>query len=167
MTIESPTSPSHLRILRLGLLTLAGAGVIGGMIELATLHHWNSFEQLVPWFVLGLLGLTSAALLVRPGGPAETVARLLAPGAIAASAFGMYAHVKANYDTGVLNRIWGERWESLSTLDRIWHAANGDVGPSPLLASGILAQIGICLLLASIVRSPEHSAGQSMPSAMP
>ena len=145
-----PAPGLHGEQLRRGVEGLAAVGVIGGVVELATLHHWNSTVQLIPWVALGALGLLVVLVAVRPVGGTVRVVRAGGVAAVAAAAYGMWEHVASNVDTGYLDRDWGDRWGDLSTIARIWHSVNGDVGPSPLLAPGVIAQIGLCLLLATV-----------------
>lgn len=67
-----------------------------------------------------------------------------------ASCLGIYEHVKGNYEAGPLDRVYGEKWDSTSTVSRVWHAVNGSVGPAPLLASGALGLIGLLVFLSTM-----------------
>ena len=70
------------------------------------------------------------------------------------SAFGIFEHVKANYDAGPLDRRYAARWETMSEPSRWWTAASGGVGPSPPLAPAVMAQAALCLALATAGRRP-------------
>lgn len=141
----SPPDPA--RSLRQGVLLLAAAATVGTLVELATLHHWKSTEQLIPWVVLGAALGGILSLLVHPRRGLVVAARWLSLLTLAGTALGVYQHIEGNLEAGPLDRVWGERWDSLSGAARLWHAANGDVGPAPLLASGVLAMIGLLVFL--------------------
>lgn len=148
---------STAQALRRGVLGLAALGVIGAVIELATLRHWDSAVQLIPWVALAVLGVLVVALAVRPSALVIRGARSGGAVALVASLFGMWEHVSSNMEAGVLDRVWGASWDNLSWFSRVWHSMNGDVGPSPLLAPGVIAQIGLCLVLATIgARAADH-----------
>ena len=135
--------------MRRGLLALCGAGVLGTAVELAMLRHWTSAVQLVPWTALPPLGVALGALAVRPGRTTVRAARAVALTVVLVAAFGIFEHVKANYDAGPLDRRYSTRWETMSEPSRWWAAAAGSVGPSPALAPAVLAQAAACLALAT------------------
>lgn len=135
------------RRLRAGLLGIAALGILGTAVELWSLHHWESPEQLIPWVVLGLLGLAVLAVAVRPARLVVRGGLALAAGAVGAGVYGIIDHVSSNLAAGPLDRDYGSRWATMGTLDRWWAAATGKVGPAPMLAPGVLAQVGLCLLL--------------------
>jgi hypothetical protein len=136
--------------LRTGILALAGLGAVGGLIELATLRHWGSALRMIPWVVLIVLLATVVIVAWRPTRVTLATARGLGVVALLATGFGIYEHIRENYSTAPLDQKYGDVWESMSFASRIWHAMNGSVGPSPLLAPALLAQVGLCLILATI-----------------
>ncbi|MFN8584999.1 MAG: hypothetical protein U0446_06735 [Dehalococcoidia bacterium] len=138
------------RQLRLALLALAGLGLAGTAVELVLERHWDGLEQLVPWPFLAA-GVVSLVLLsIRPGAASVRVARLLAAALFIGASVGIWRHVAANYDAGFLDFRYADRWPSMSGLDRWWHAATKSVGPAPVLAPGVLAQVGLALLFATV-----------------
>ena len=156
--VQRPTPDSDEpanRVLRKGLLALGAAGVVGTSVELAMQRHWTSALQLVPWAVLVPLGVAIGALWLRPGRATVKVARVVASIVVVTSGFGVFEHVKANYDAGPLDRRYSARWETMSEPARWWTAASGGVGPSPPLAPGVIAQAAFCLGLATV----HHPAG--------
>jgi hypothetical protein len=101
-----------------------------------------------------------AVVALRAGRPTAgrvRLARVLAALVVASALFGVWEHVCANFDAGVLDRRYSETWESLSLATRWWLAVSKTVGPSPPLAPGALAQAAICALLAT-VRHPSLTA---------
>ena len=145
-------------VLRRGLLGLSMLGVLGTMVELAALRHWDGAVQLVPWIVLAVLGAVVVAVALRPSGPVVLVARVIAGAGLVTTLFGVWEHIESNLNSGPLDRVWGERWDALSTVSQWWHAINGDVGPSPLLAPGSIALVCLSLLLATIGLDQRRSA---------
>jgi hypothetical protein len=77
------------------------------------------------------------------------VARAVALTVVVVAAFGIFEHVKANYDARPLDRRFSTRWQTMSEPSRWWAAASGGVGPSPALAPAVLAQAAACLALAT------------------
>lgn len=137
-------------LMRRGLLGIAALGVIGTMAELAALRHWDGPEQMVPWVVLALLGLVIVAVAVRPVRPVVAVTRVVSLVGLAATVFGIWEHIDSNIATAPLDRVWGPKWASLSGISKLWHAMNGDVGPSPLLAPGAIGVVCLCLALSTV-----------------
>lgn len=145
--------------LRAGLLALAAAGILGTAVELWTIHHWETAVQLIPWAALAVLatGVALVALAPRPG----TVRYALAVAAVsfASGAYGVVDHVSSNLSSGPLDGTYGPKWDGMSTLSRWWAAASGQVGPAPVLAPAVLAQIGACLLLAALWHPARRRSG--------
>ena len=139
-----------------GLLGLAGLGVVGTAAELAAIRHWQSTEQLIPWAVLSVMAAAILAVALRPTGSVLRGAGVLSLGTLVAGAYGVVEHVSSNLESGPLDRVYGPKWDSMGTLSRWWAAANGGVGPNPVLAPAVLAQIGLCLLLATWAHHALH-----------
>lgn len=138
------------RALRLALLGLAALGLLGTAVELVLERHWDGTEQLIPWPFLAIGTVSLALLIVAPTRRTVRVARLLAAALFVGAAVGVWRHVAANYDAGFLDFRYAERWPSMSGLDRWWRAATKTVGPAPVLAPGVLAQVGLALLFATL-----------------
>ncbi|MGE0227147.1 MAG: hypothetical protein AB7I38_01485 [Dehalococcoidia bacterium] len=135
--------------LRRALLALVGLGLLGTAVELVLERHWDGVEQLIPWPFLAA-GVVSFALLVaRPGRGTVQLARVLAAALFVGASIGVWRHVAANYDAGFLDFRYADRWPVMSGIDRWWHAATKTVGPAPVLAPGVLAQVGLALLFAT------------------
>lgn len=145
----SRTIDPHRRLRRYA-VALSAVGAVGGLVELATLRHWDNSVQLVPWIALVVLLAADVLVWVKPTGAVLRLSRGLGVLSVVAATFGMVMHVKENYDTAPLDAVFGPQWETFSTISRVWHALNGDVGPSPLLAPGLLAQVGLCLALSTV-----------------
>ena len=139
-------------ILRKALLVLASVAVAGTALDLATLRHWKASLQLVPWFVLAAL-IVAIILAFVPTPTAIRVARAIAVAAVMCAFFGMYEHVKTNYDVAPLDFRYTDRWATMSWSSRWWAAANKTVGPSPPLAPAALLYGALCVLF-STVRHP-------------
>ena len=63
---------------------------------------------------------------------------------------GIWFHVQENLAAGPLDRHYAATWDSMSSLDQLWAATTGAVGPAPILAPGVLAEISLALLLATV-----------------
>lgn len=136
--------------LRPGLLALAGLGIAGTAAELGIERHWDSFEQLIPWAALLVAALALIGLVFRASTLALWLARIVAVALVAIATVGIWRHIHANFETAPLDFRYSERWETMSFFDQLRAAAGGAVGPAPVLASGILAQVGLALGLATI-----------------
>ena len=143
-TTEAPIA----RKLRLGLLALGAAGILGTAIELATIEHWGSLLQMIPWVVLGVMTAAILAVALRPTRAVVRTAQMLGLAALGSGVFGIVQHIEENLTAGPLDATFGARWDSMSTMSQWWTAASGQVGPAPILAPAVLGQIGLCVLLA-------------------
>jgi hypothetical protein len=139
---------------RRSLLALTLIGMLATAFELATESHWNDFQQLIPWFALAVLAVALVLTAVRRRG-AQLLARILILAVLGASTYGVYDHVMANYNAGPLDYRYADTWDSLSSGQRFWYAATKQVGPSPPLAPGVLAQTALLLLIAGFLRKPQ------------
>ncbi len=160
-------------ILRWSMLGLAAAGIVATTVELATLRHWTTTTQLIPWLVLAVL--TVGVLIVALGGSRQMirVVRALALLTALSGVYGLYIHVKANYDAAILDYRFTDRWPNMSLTSKLWAAGSGQVGPSPVMAPAVLSQISICLALATFrhprlvaSRARRGAAAESTTSAM-
>lgn len=135
--------------MRLGVVGLAVAGILGAAAELATARHWKQPVQLVPWVALGVLAVAVALLAVFRW-RAVVVVRVLAVLVLLTSAFGVYEHVAANYDAGPLDGRYSETWAQLPLTTQLWYAASMTVGPAPPLAAGVLGYAAALVLLGTV-----------------
>lgn len=149
---EDPGSAgSTERLLRRGLLGLAGLCVLAIAFELAAERHWNNAVQLIPWVVLVVL--VAAIGFAGSSRPSLVVAaRVLSALALAASAFGIYEHVADNYQVGELDAVYSDSWAARSIPDRVYLAFTKTVGAAPPIAPGALGQAGLLVLLATAGR---------------
>ena len=157
MSVAETTAPVPVRrehspagLLRAGLLVLAGLGVVATAVELAMLRHWRSPSQLVPWLALGGIAVCLLAVALRPSRNTVLLARLAGASMVACGFFGALEHASNNYEAGPLDAVYGATWDQMNVVARWWHALTGSVGPAPTLAPLVLAQIGLCLLLATV-----------------
>jgi hypothetical protein len=134
---------------RRALIALTVIGILGTAFELATERHWNDLEQLIPWAALVVLA-AATVLVALPGGRGVTAGRVLAVLVLGASIYGVFTHVLANFDAGVLDQRYAETWDGLPLLQRWWYAVTKTVGPAPTLAPGMLGQAALLLLLATV-----------------
>ena len=151
--------------LRGALFLLAGVGTIGTAAELALDRHWHDVWQLLPWVALGGIVLALAALLVLRTATTVWFARTCAAVAIAMAIVGVWRHADANYEAAPLDFRYADRWETMSESERWLEVVKGSVGPSPMLASGVLLYIGVALGAATsgLGGSPPAIAGIGQP----
>ncbi|HEY3336181.1 MAG TPA: hypothetical protein VGK16_13195 [Candidatus Limnocylindrales bacterium] len=137
-------------LLRRGLLGLAALGLARTVLELAFLRHWSGATQLLVW--PGVIALAAAllALVRHPSARAVRIARAMALVVVAIAVVGVGFHVLENLDAGPLDRAYAATWDRLIGLGQLWLATTGGVGPAPVLAPGALAEIALCLLLATL-----------------
>ena len=147
--VPDPSASDPTAAFRRYLLVLAALGVVGTGAELAMLRHWTTTVQLVPWFALGAVAVAVAALWLRPSRRTVLLARILAVAVSLAALFGMWEHVRGNYDAGPLDRRYTYTWDTMSSTTRWWKAVTKSVGPSPMLAPAVLVQASLCLLFAT------------------
>ena len=147
-------------ILRRSMLGLAAAGIVATTVELATLRHWTTTTQLIPWMVLAVLAV--GVLTVALGGSRQMirVVRVIALLAAISGVYGLYIHVKANYDAAILDYRFTDRWPHMSLTSKLWAASTGQVGPSPVMAPAVLSQCAVCLALATF-RHPRLVASRA------
>ena len=129
--------------LRAALLALVLLGVIGTAGELALERHWHDWIQVLPWVAVGGICVGLTALSIRTTPATIWLARALAALAVAFALVGIWQHLAANYDTAPLDYRYTDIWETMTRLERWWAVLSGAVGPAPLLASGILLQVGV------------------------
>lgn len=145
-------------LLRRGLVTLTAIGIAGTAFELATEHHWQNWEQLLPWGALALLSI-AVALQIFGGSPRLIPpVRLIVLAVLLIALFGIYAHVAANYEAGWLDQRYADTWDTIPILSRWWYALTKSVGASPPLAPGMLAQTAFLSLLATFIPRRHETA---------
>jgi hypothetical protein len=161
--IRSEPGTSAAELLRKGLIALVGLGIVGTVMELLFLRHWGSAGQAIVWPALGFLAAGLATLAMRPSPRSIWAARAIALGVAAIALVGVGFHVSENLMAGPLDRDFAAVWASMSPLEQWWQAVTGRVGPAPTVAPGVLLQLGLGLLLAT-VRHPaamSHSIGNA------
>jgi hypothetical protein len=146
---------SHAVLLRRGLLGLVWLGILGTAVELLFLGHWGSAAKAIVWPTLALITL-AAVLVARPSRMAIRVARVIAAIVAVVALVGVGFHVSENLTAGPLDRKFAAVWDSMSPHAQWWAAITGGVGPAPTLAPGVLLQLGLGVLLATV----RHPAAQ-------
>lgn len=136
--------------LRAGILALAAIGIAGTASELVFLRHWTSLTQLVVWPGLLALVVALVMLLTGPTVGRVTGARAIAGAVLVVAVLGVALHVHGNLEAGPLDRDYATTWATMSSVEQWWLAITGGVGPAPVLAPGVLAEISLALLLATV-----------------
>lgn len=136
--------------LRLALIGLVLIGAIGTLLELASLKHWSEPVMLIPWVAMIAAAAAAIWLAAKPGKLSIKLAKIMAVIMLASAAFGMWEHVEQNYNEGHESHKYGAQWATMGEATKWWYAATQQVGPTPPLAVGIMAEIGLCLGAATI-----------------
>lgn len=120
--------------LRRFLLAMASLLLLGTLVELLLIKHWDEPLQLVP-FILSAVGLAGVvwAWVKSERGPLLALRGLMIPLALG-SLVGVFVHVSSNIE------IYTETHANAGTLAVI---AAGLGGHNPLVAPGMLALAGI------------------------
>lgn len=142
--IEHPTT-THLRHFA---LVLAAIGVVGTLLELTLIKHFASKDQVIPYVLLGLSAVGVIAVALRPTAFVLRAFQVVMVVTVLGSGIGMLEHLKANArNAGALGS--GERIPTTPSA-----ILAGIDGFAPLLAPGVLAQVGL-LGLAFTYRHPK------------
>ncbi len=131
--MNSPVQQEHAttQTLRRFALALCLLGVVTTPIELLLMHHYKDKDQIMPFVFLSLAAIGTAAAWFRPNARVLRGVRVLMVLVVFGSGVGVMEHLKANY-----------RDATRGGGSPNWIA---DVfgGFAPLLAPGILAQVGL------------------------
>jgi hypothetical protein len=118
-------------------LALAAIGVVGTLLELTLIKHYASKDQVIPYVLLGLSALGLIAVMVRPTALVLRVFQAVMIVTILGSGIGMFEHLKANaHNAGATQ----DKEAIPTTPSAILAGINGF---APLLAPGVLAQVGL------------------------
>jgi hypothetical protein len=143
-TTTSPARLDTAQVLRRILLALASLGVIGTTVELLLIGHYQEPAQ---WPPLILLTLTAVGIIFITTKPTPRILQLfrgLMVIVALSSLAGVYFHLHGNME------FTAETKPDLTGLALFWKAIQGGV---PLLAPGVMAQVGL-LGLAATFRHP-------------
>jgi len=143
----------------LGVLGLVALGIVGTTLELVFLRHWSTATEAIVWPVMLALAASFGALVARPSTRVVQAVRVVAFVASAFALIGIGFHVVENLAAGPLDREFAARWDSMSVVEQWFDAITGAVGPAPTLAPGVLAEMGLGLLLATVRHPAPARAG--------
>jgi predicted membrane channel-forming protein YqfA (hemolysin III family) len=127
----APLEHSSTQTLRRFALALCLLGVVTTPIELVLMHHYNDKDQIMPFIFLGLAAIGVAAAWLRPNARVLRGVRVLMVLVVLGSGIGVFEHLKANYRDATRGGTVSNLIELVLT------------GFAPLLAPGILAQVGL------------------------
>jgi hypothetical protein len=137
---------------RRGILILVGVSCAGVVAELVFNRHWSERSQLIAWVALALVAASAAALNGSPNAATARVIRFGMLLVLGGSLVGVVLHAHANYESGPLDAVYGERWDSMAAGSRWWAAISQRVGPAPVLAPLILSQLAALVHLVTVSR---------------
>ncbi len=116
---------------------------------------------MIPWAALAVLAIAVVLVIRRPNRRAILVARVLAVVVLVTSAFGVFIHIWANYETAPLDFRYTDTWPTTSEPVRWLLAATDTVGASPSLAPTAMAFVALVLLLATVGQPATGPAQES------
>ena len=141
--------------LRQLILWIVFLGIIGLLLELLLLEHFDSWTQWIPLVSLGLGLAASAAVARRPTKSAMRAFQLMMAVFVITGLVGLVLHLKGNVEWAL------ERDPDLGGWQLIWKALRG---ATPALAPGALAQLGLLGLAWSYrhpAMDPEYKAKET------
>ena len=124
--------------IRKALLAILALGLAGTEVELFLLRHTDGFWQLVPVVLVGLTLLLAGWCALRPGPAAITTLRVVMGVFLIAGAVGVYQHFTGNV---------GYEQESNPGLGGAALYKAALMGSTPMLAPGVMLQLGLIGLL--------------------
>jgi hypothetical protein len=130
--------------LRQILLSLVLLSIVGLLVELILLEHYDSAWQWTPLVLLGIALVSTVIVALRPGRHTILFFEGIMILCIAAGLLGLYLHYRGNVEFEL------ERDTSLHGLALFWEAIRG---ATPALAPAAMAQLGL-LGLAFAYRHP-------------
>ena len=138
----------RVRYCLLGLATLSNIGIA---LELGFTRHWGTRTQLIPWAMV-VVTVGAIVVVVTGNGRWRThVARAVSALVAVGAAFGVYEHVRSNYQTAPLQTRFADRWSTMSTVSKIWEAATGGVrNSSPPLAPSAMVVAAALIWIATM-----------------
>jgi hypothetical protein len=146
------------RAIRRLLLWVMLVGMLGLLVELTLIEHFDDALQWIPLVALGAGVLAVVALLVRPARGWLRALQALSLAFLAAGGLGIYLHLDGNIE-----------WEreddpAAGTADLVVRALAGTI---PLLAPGALAQLGLIGLVVAYrhpaLRRPAAGVATTVP----
>jgi hypothetical protein len=141
--MNSQIQPEHptAQTLRRFALALCLLGVVTTPAELVLMRHYNSKDQIMPFVFLGLAAIGTLAAWFRPTARVLRGVRVTMVLVVLGSGIGVFEHLKANYRDATRGGVNPNLVADVLS------------GFAPLLAPGILAQVGL-LGLAFTYRHP-------------
>jgi hypothetical protein len=129
-------------------------GMLGLLVELVLLEHYEDWQQWIPLVLLGI-GIADAAVLWRRATPASLrFFRALMGLYVVIGGLGLYFHLAGNMEFAL------ERDATLSGLKLILKSVHGG---TPILAPGAITQLGL-LGLVYAYRHPAFAAFGAAPT---
>ncbi len=128
------TSLSTAQILRRIILGIIFIGTVGAVVELFFIGHYKEFTQWPPFILLGLTAIGVILMTRNPSPRMVQLFRWLMVIVALSSLAGIFFHLKGNVEFKM------ETKPDLKGLTLLWKSMLGGI---PILAPGIMAQIGM------------------------
>ena len=142
------------QLMRRLILLLALIGIVATVAELLLIGHSKSPVQWIPFLMLALAALSFGWVIVSPNALSLRVLQIVMVIVALSSAIGVYEHFMGNLE------FQHEIKPNLAGWPLIWRTLKGGV---PLLAPGILFQVGLLGLLYSF-RHPDLKTAMAVSS---
>ena len=142
--------------LRKMIFALVFLGIVGLLLELLLLEHFDSATQWIPLVSLGLGLATAVSVARRPTRASMRAFQLMMLAFVVTGLLGLVLHLKGNVEWAL------ERSPDLGGWQLAWKALRG---ATPALAPGALAQLGLLGLAWSYrhpALDPEHKATETV-----
>jgi hypothetical protein len=114
--------------------------------------------------VLGVCTLGVLVLAFSRSRQMVRIVQLIAVIGAVGGLYGLFIHIQSNYDAAILDYHYTDRWPTMSLTSKLWAAASGKVGPSPVMAPAVLSQIAICMALATFRHPRLVGPGREAPA---
>jgi DNA-binding winged helix-turn-helix (wHTH) protein len=156
---RGPADAVTATLLRNCLIALAALNTAGIAVELASLRHWKTPVQMIPWVTVVVIAVCIGLLVPRPTRGSVHTVRILAALVVVSALFGMYEHIAANYRAGPLDFRFADHWAAMPLAARLWASLTGAVGPAQAFVPGVMAFGATCLWFATLRHPALLSSG--------
>ena len=143
-TLDDDRGQNPQATLRKILLAITWLGVIGLIVELLLIEHYEKRWQIIPLALLGLSALSLIPMTWWPSDQSVRLFRIVMAFCVLSAPFGIWQHYAGTVEFEL------ERRRELRGSPLVWRSLHG---ATPVLAPGAMAQLGL-LGLALTFRHP-------------
>jgi len=153
--LDDENGENHRVTLRRILLAILLLGVVGLVIELLLIEHYEKRWEFVPLVLLGMALPSVLAVIWRPNARSVKTLRIVMALCVLSAPLGIWRHYSGNVEWEL------ERKPEARGLPLMWKSLRG---ATPILAPGAMAQLGL-LGLAFTFRHPALRRRNGEPSS--